>query len=192
MKSVVLLVLLSCLLVSCESSTPKQGATGKNGNGERESALQTGIWENAIYADELGQTRDRDYIRNKELIAGSFSTAATPHSPLSVGFFIFGPNSIYLQLFEHAGNTPVKTLTPVSYTVTMQDADGGQHQAKALNYSDRLAFEKTDARTVHEILIKGGKIQFIITNDFTPKTQYQFTIDNARGYDEAYKKLTDH
>ena len=105
-------------------------------------------------------------------------------------FLIFSPNNIFLQLFEYAGNNPVKTLSPKRYTVSIEDADHGKHKLKAMNYSDRLAFEKTDAKTVHDILMKGGKIQFSIADDFTTGTQYQFTVDNASGYDEAFKNLS--
>jgi hypothetical protein len=95
-----------------------------------------------------------------------------------------------LQLFENAGNTPVKALTPQGYTVTIDDADGAEHKVKAVNYSDKVTFEKTDAGIVHEILMKGGRVQFSIAGDFNATTRYQFTIDNATGYDAAFRNLT--
>ena len=194
MKLLLSVVLLSGLLVSCETPVPQPNPKGDQRGGQPSGQSgngSTGIWENDRYADELGQTSDRDYICNKGFIAGSFGGTATPQSPLNVKFLIFGPNNISLQLFENGGNNPVKALSPKSYTVSIEDADGGNHRLKAMNYSDKLAFEKTDARTVHDILMKGGKIQFRITDDFNPGKQYQFTIDNASGYDEAYKNLTE-
>jgi hypothetical protein len=190
MKLLTAIVLSSFLFSSCETPLPKKNESGLTRKGESQSSHDAGIWENDTYVDELGQTSERDYISNRVFITGRFSNTATPHSPLNVKFRIFGPNNISLQLFEYAGNNPVKALSPESYTVAIRDADGVQHKLKAINYSDRLAFEKTDAKTVHEILMKGGNIQFNISGEFKTKTQYQFTIDNASGYDEAYKNLS--
>ena len=190
MKHLLRAVLLSGLLVSCESPAP-QPTKGDAGDRAQANVGSTGIWENGRYADELGQTSDRECIRNKDIIAGSFSNASTLNSPLSVRFLIFNPTSISFQLFEYGGNNPVKALSPRSYTVSIEERDGGKPKFRAMNYSDKLAFEKTDAKAVHDILMKGGKIQFSIVDDFNAKTQYQFIIENASGYDEAYKNLTE-
>jgi hypothetical protein len=194
MTHILLALILSSLLVSCESPTPQPnpGDAGDRAQANVDKGHgSTGIWENDRFADELGQTSERECIRNKDLITGSFRNAATLHSPLSVRFLIFNSHSISFQLFENAGNYPVKALSPKSYTVSIEETDGGKQKFRAMNYSDKLAFEKTDAKGVHDILMKGGKIQFSIADDFNPKTQYQFTIDNATGYDEAYKNLTE-
>jgi hypothetical protein len=38
--------------------------------------------------------------------------------------------------------------------------------------------------------MKGGRVQFSIAGDFNATTRYQFTIDNATGYDAAFRNLT--
>jgi hypothetical protein len=190
MKVNTAILILCFLFVSCDSPAPKQNGSGKTAGEDSQSPRGTGIWQNEIYTDEFGQTSDRDCIRNRDLIAGSFSNVAKTSAPLNVRFLIFNPNSISLQLFENAGNTPVKALTPQGYTVTIDDADGAEHKVKAVNYSDKVAFEKTDAGIVHEILMKGGRVQFSIAGDFNATTRYQFTIDNATGYDAAFRNLT--
>lgn len=58
-----------------------------------------------------------------------------------------------------------------------------------MNQSDRLTFDASDSRIIHEILIKGGQIQFLIQEYETPITQYQFTIPSADWYDNAYQKM---
>ncbi len=189
MKTGAVFLMLSFLMVSCDSPSPKQAGSGQTGEAESRISQGTGIWQNDTYTDELGQTSDRDCIRNREVISGSFSNAAASNAPLSVRFLIFSPNSISLQLFENAGDAPVKALSPQSYTVSIQDADGLLHTLKAMNYSDRVAFEKSDARAVHDILMKGGKVQFTLSGDLNTKTRYQFSIENAGGYDAAYKNL---
>jgi len=191
MKTIALFVIVSSLIISCDSPAPKQSGSGASAEGELQGSHDTGIWQNGTYTDEFGQTSDRDCIRTKGFISGSFSNATTPHAPLNVSILIFNPNSISLQVFEFAGNTPLKALSPQSYSVSIEGPDGAEHKVKAVNYSDKIAFEKTDARTVHDILMKGGRIQFSITGDFNTSTRYLFTIDNATGYDAAYRILSE-
>src|SRR5271169_2587319 len=159
MKVCAAILMLCFLFVSCDSQAPKQNGSGHTAEGDSPGPQGTGIWQNETYTDEFGQTSDRDCIRTRDPITGTFSNAAKANAPLNVRFLIFNPNSISLQLFENAGNTPVKALSPQSYTVTIEDADGAGHKVKAVNYSDRVAFEKSDARIVHDVLMKGGKVQ---------------------------------
>jgi hypothetical protein len=179
------------ILCSCDTQESKQPAAGEHRPDQAQNLRGTGIWENDTFVDELGVTRDRACIKNTGFLAGIFSNSSTPHSPLNVRLTIFGPNNISLQLFENGGSEPLKALTPVSYTVTVTAADGTQHRVKAMNYSDKVAFERTDAATVHDILMKGGKVQFNIGDDFNATNRYQFAIENASGYDVAYKTLTE-
>jgi hypothetical protein len=185
------IVVLVFLFGSCETPVPKHIGQGQSSQGEVQSSHDRGIWEYDTYADELGQTREREYITNRGFIAGSFSNTTTPRAPLNAKFRIFDSNNISLQLFEYAGKDPVKALSPQGYSVSIEDAQGVQHKLKAMNYSDKIAFEKSDAATVHDILMKGGRIQFSITGDLNAATRYQFTLDNANGYDEAYRNLAD-
>ena len=184
---ILLLALLLCSSCDTPEATPA-GERQKKGS-EPQPSRSTGIWENGSFVDELGVTADRPCIRSRGSITGSFSNSVTPHSPLNVTFLVFGPNGISLQLFENGGKDPVKALTPVSYTVTIVDADGNPHKVKAMNTSDKIVFERTDAKAVHDVLMKGGKIRFSIANDFNPAVQYEFTIDNATGYDAAFKTM---
>ncbi len=190
MRIVIAILILSSLFLSCDSSSPKDHPAGKGKTAGTENPPEMGIWENDTYTDELGQTSDRDCIRNRGFITGGFSTAALPYAPLNVKFLIFGPNSISVQLFENGGADPVKAVTPRSYTVTIVGSDGTQHRVKAMNYSDKVSFERTDAGTVHDVFMKGGKVLFTLSDDFTPAIHYQFTIENATGYDAAYRTLT--
>jgi hypothetical protein len=190
MKVNAAILILCFLFVSCDSPAPQQSGPGQTAGGDSQSPHGTGIWQNETYTDEFGQTSDRDCIRSRDPVTGTFSNAAKANAPLNVRFLIFNPNSISLQLFENAGNTPVKALSPQSYTVTITDAGGAEHRVKAVNYSDKVAFEKTDARVVHDILMKGGRVQFSLAGDFNATTRYRFTIDNATGYDAAFRNLT--
>ena len=60
---------------------------------------------------------------------------------------------------------------------------------RAVNHSERLSFDKIASRKVHNALLNGGSIKFRITENDTPTTQYQFTIQKADWYENAYTKL---
>lgn len=83
----------------------------------------------------------------------------------------------------------LKHIHPI-YSVRLQDKDGNRNDLKATNYSDRLSFDENASRIIHNALIKGGNIKFSIVKDDTPTTKYQFEIQNADWYENAYKILT--
>ncbi len=151
---------------------------------------KTGMWTIRYYVDEFGEPTKEGYISNKYLIRGTFSNTATQDSELDVRFLITNSSDISIKLFEYAGNNPVKAYSYDSYTVLVQDKDGKRLKLSAVNYSsDRLSFDKTASRQVHNALMKGGTLKFRITENDTPTTQYQFTIQKADWYENAYRKL---
>jgi hypothetical protein len=149
----------------------------------------TGIWSVGYYVDDFGEPTKNGYIRNTSLIRGTFSNTATQDSPLNVKFLISNSRDISIQLYEYAGNNPVKAYSSDSYTVYVQDKNGKRLKLWATNYSERLSLNKSDSRKLHTMLLKGGNIKFRIKEIDTPTTQYNFTISNADWYDNAYRKL---
>ena len=149
----------------------------------------TGIWNVQYYVDEFGEPSKQGYITNTLLIRGTFSNTATQDSELDVRFLITNSSDISIKLFEYAGNNPVKAYSPESYTVLVQDKDGNRLKLTAVNYSDRLSFDKTASRKIHNALMKGSTLIFRITENDTPTTQYNFTIRNSDWYENAYRKL---
>ena len=154
-----------------------------------ENLNNTGIWTVQYYVDDFGEPTKEGYIRNTDLIRGSFSNTATQNSALDVKFLITNSNDINIMLYEYASNNPVKAYSAESYQVMIQDKDGNRVKLKATNYSDRLNFDKTASKQVHSILMKGGSIKFKIYEIDTPTTEYDFTINNADWYENAYTKL---
>lgn len=149
----------------------------------------TGMWVVRYYVDDFGEPTKQGYIKNTNLIHGTFSNSATQDSELNVKFLISNSSDISIQLYEYAGNNPVKAYSSESYTVLVQDKDGNRMKLRAVNYSERLSFDKTTSRKVHNALMKGGSIKFRITENDTPTTQYQFTIQKADWYENANTKL---
>lgn len=154
-----------------------------------ENLNNTGMWTVSYYVDDFGEPTKEGYIRNTDLIAGTFSNTATQNSALNVKFLITNSSDISIMLYEYAGNNPVKAYSSEWYTVLVQDKDGSRIKLSAINRSDRLQFNTDGSRKIHHILMKGGDVKFKIIEDDAPTTQYQFKIKKADWYENAYAKL---
>jgi len=152
----------------------------------------TGMWRIRYFVDEFGEPTKQGYITNSSSIKGSFSNTATENSDLNVDFLISKSSDISIQLYEYAGNNPVKAYSIEMYHVYIQDKDGERFTLIATNRSDRLGFDESGSRQVHKILLKGGLIKFRIVEFDTSTTQYQFNIQNADYYENAYRLLTEN
>jgi len=149
----------------------------------------TGMWTVGYYVDDFGEPTKQGYITNTSSIKGTFSNTATQNSALNVDFLITNSSKISIRLYEYAGNNPVKAYSSESYSVLIQDKDGGRLKLQPVNYSERLSFDKTASRQVHNVLMTSGSIKFKIVEIDTPTTEYEFTIQNADWYENAYGKL---
>ena len=150
----------------------------------------TGMWSLRFFVDDFGEPTKGGYITNTKFIQGAFSNTATQDSALNVRFVITKVPGISILLYEYAKNNPVKASSPDSYTVLVQDKDGNRLKLKAVNYSERLTFEKAASEKIHDALLKGGSLMFRITEKDRPTTQYNFSIQKADWYGNAYEKLT--
>jgi hypothetical protein len=150
---------------------------------------KTGMWIVSYYVDDFGQPTKKGYIQNSDEIVGSFSNSATTNSALNVRFLITNSNNIDVVLYEYAGNNPVKSYGSTEYSVSVLDSDGGKHSLNATNYSDRLSLGTTSSKKMHNILLKGGRIQFSIKENRSSINSYEFTIRNSDFYENAFRKL---
>jgi hypothetical protein len=148
----------------------------------------TGMWDVYYYTDQFGDKTKEKYIGNINLIDGTFSNSATQDSPLKVQFLNSNSSDISFQLYEYAGNNPVKAYSETYYTVGIKDNQGRKYSLQARNTSDRLTFDEENSRKVHKILMIGGQIQFWIQQVDNEITQYKFTIENADYYENAFEK----
>lgn len=154
---------------------------------ERIANLQnTGIWTVKHYVDNFGEPTNDTYITNKEPIKGAFSNSATQDSPLIVHFLLEGPQEMAFQLYEYAGNNPVKDSGyDNEYYIYLKDGEGKRYELEGKNYGDRISLKGIGARKLHEALMKGGALQFHVVKARMPTTQYDFPILNADYYDHA-------
>ncbi len=154
-----------------------------------ENLNNTGIWQVNYYVDDFGEPTKEGYIRNKYTIRGTFSNTATENSKLDVKFLISEAYDVDMMLYEYAGNNPVKAYSSKKYKVLIQDKEGKRMTLYATNSGDRLNFNTTSSRKVHNKLLKGGRLKFKIIEVDTPTTQYFFEIEKADWYENAYRLL---
>jgi|GEM_PF-1790129 len=152
----------------------------------------TGMWTIKYYVDAFGEETKTAYITNTDRIHGSFSNTATQDSKLDVTFLIDKPPVISMKLFEYAGSNPLKVISKEIYTVYVQDKDGERQLLYAENHSDRLTLDvpyldEAGSRKLHNALLKGGTLKFRIRD--ASRSVYDFTIQNADGYENALRKL---
>lgn len=146
-----------------------------------------GIWIINYFVDDFGQPTNNGYITTEKAIYGRFSNTATENSRLRVEFIIANKERVAIQLYEYDSNNPVKGYRD-RYNVLVQDKDGNQYKLRAHNYdSDRLTF--SDSEKMHNILLSGGNIKIKIIDSERNTTQYNFEIEDADWYENAYIKL---
>ena len=148
----------------------------------------TGVWRIVNYVDEFGEQTD-EAVLTLQLFSGRFSNSATQDSELHVRFLIDGSTKSSIKLFEYGRNNPVKSYGEDLYKVMIQDKEGVRKTVNAMNWSDRLQLRGTNAKSMHNALMKGGLIKFSIYEVDTPTNKYYFEIENADYYDNAFRKL---
>lgn len=166
----------------------------------------TGMWVIRHFVDKFGEKTKEKYITNKSSIYGTFSNSATQNSNLRVDLMIskaynFKENGydIAIQMYEYAGNNPIKDGG--SYEVFVQGKNGKRYSLSGSNYnSDRLTissysfnYKKPDNKILNEVLLKGGKIRFVIKedNEYGTSSEYHFVINNADWYEHALQLLNE-
>ncbi len=156
---------------------------------KNQQKYNTSIWYIDRYVDNFGDRNGSYFIRNSLSIKGVFDNTATTNSRLLVVFLIDGSYKMALQLYEYAGNNPVKSYSiPDIYNVYVKDKNGKKFYLTAINHNDRLQFTKYDSLDLHRLFIKGDIVKFYIKEQNSSTTNYKFNV-NPKGYSNAYKKL---
>jgi len=147
------------------------------------------MWEVAHFVDDFGDPTDKEYVRNKQRIRGSFSNTATQNAPLDVSFLITDSTDIAIMLYEYAGTNPVKERAYNSYIAMLKDGAGEKYRLSAYNSSDRLSFNQENSGIIHKAL-KTGSVQFVINETENQTTEYKFSVANTDFYSNVYGELT--
>lgn len=143
-----------------------------------------GIWETSYYVDEYGEATNTPYVWTE--LFGTFSNSATTDSRLKIAFAI-DKDDIRIQLYEYAGNHPIKGEGIVSFKI--KDSDGKEYKITAYNNKTGDTSVKTeDLETLKKILLNGGEIKFFATAGEYSRSVYKFTIPNADFLENALIK----
>ena len=163
----------------------------------------TGMWKVGYFVDEFGDPTDVAYIRNKNYIKGVFSNSATTNEELIAGFIIT-KTSVSIQLYEYAGNHPVKGITRLdSDYIILVKHNSSKLKLYGKNTSDRVTLitkithrdylSRGDFKShmiskekLLDALKEGGSLSFVITQG---GSTYKFKIDDSTGFDVAYRQL---
>ena len=149
-----------------------------------------GMWSIHYYNNKYWETTKNNYITNTNLISGTFNKSTTHNSKLNVAFLISDSSKISIQLFEYAGNMPLKAWSDHLYIVIVQDKDGNRFEIKAINKSDKLEFDENASIKFHNTLLKGGIVEIKIHEYYNSGNNYNFSIKNTEFYENAFRILT--
>ena len=159
---------------------------------QSETSENLGIWEVAYFVDDFGEPTKDGYIRTE--IKGTFSNDLTQNSKLGVRFIITDAEIIDMKFYQYNGNSPTVLYVETSYRLLVKDSKEKVHTLMAYHNHDRLSLTPMESLKLYQILLQGGAIKFNIvsSNDFSNRdTEYNFTIDNADGFENAVMKLID-
>ncbi len=159
---------------------------------QSETRDNLGIWEIAYFVDDFGEPTKDGYIRTET--KGTFSNDLTQDSKLGVGFIITDAEIIDIKFYQYFGDSPTVLYVETSYRLLVKDSKEKVHTLKAYHNHDRLSLTPMESKKLYDILLQGGTIKFNIvsSNDFSDRdTEYNFTIDNADGFENAVMKLID-
>ena len=157
------------------------------------------MWEIEYYVDEFGDPTNKGYIINKLYIKGYFSNSATTNADLNVRFLI-GEDYVSIKLYEYAGNHPIKGNADIYNIYMKYNGKNLYDERKRHNVyrshlrGDRLKLSQENRyfrqyfKIFLDTLKNGGKFQFYI-EDYPPSSEYNFTIEDATGFENAYNHL---
>ncbi len=195
MRKFIYLLIFSVIIVACGSRQPKNNKAEakkpeivKTDSIKSNQPTESGMWKIANYAGEVGDNKNSLYMTNALNIWGTSRNGTEDNSDLKVKFLV-DKVSFCIKLYEYGGKI-VKKGDESSYKITIKSAGNEVTEITARNVSDRLFINQSDAKKIGELFDKGGRIFFSLVNDSkTVPSTYTFTIENAEGFGNAYKKL---
>ena len=156
-----------------------------------------GVWSLEAYVDEFDLPTDEYYIVNRTPFGGTFSNSATTKSELKA-FLFYEPydaaDYVSIRLLEY-GDMRVKNpySSTREYDIVVMDNDGNKSYLSGSMFAQDsdIVVGGTDAQTILDALKKGGTVRFAITESEDSLTKYVITIDDATGFNAAFRAYWD-
>ena len=144
------------------------------------------MWSKGYYNNKFGEKTNQSFVTNTSYIKGTFSNSATENSALNVQLLINNSSNIAIQLYEYAGDNPVKDSGPYTYIVQIKGSNNTTLKFQPVYKGDRLPLNKSQSRKLHELLLKGGTTKFFIHTGRQPSSRYNFMIEDKNN---SYRKI---
>tara|TARA_B110001450_G_C17578551_1_gene463906 strand:- start:93 stop:722 length:630 start_codon:yes stop_codon:yes gene_type:complete len=206
MKKLLLLLMMPILgygqIIATVDETSKKVILNSDGTWKYQGQVDnnevegTGIWSIKYFVDDFGDPTDQGYIASQywKDVKGTFSNSATSNSDLNVFILIRSSSDISVQLYEYAGNNPVKAYSTDDYSISVKDSNGIKHSmtGRIFEGGDRVYFDpdsnKNHISKMHNILMNQGEVSVVITKSEYGLSTYKFKF-NADGYKNAFNNL---
>jgi hypothetical protein len=196
MKKFIWFLIFSFIVAACGNNQQKQNPIQpaksepkKTVQAQPTPVSELGMWKIASYAGDLGDNKNASYITNSLAVWGTYRNGSVENSEVKVKFLI-DKVSFCIKLYEY-GKKVVKKGDESGYKITVKTADSEPLLISAKNVSDRIFIAETDSKKIIEFFSKGSSITFSMVSDSkTNPSSYCFMIDNAAGFDNAMKKLS--
>lgn len=151
-----------------------------------------GIWTINAYVDEFNLPTDNYYIANETAFDGTFSNSATSNSILKAFLFYSGVDEIDMLSIRMLEYGSYRVNNPYSksreYTIVVMDSNGNKTNVEGLMFAGSYDVYVTDEQPILDALKEGGTVRLAITEKNDPLTKYIITIDDATGFDAAYRE----
>lgn len=143
------------------------------------------LWKKGYYTDEFNEATGEEFAYID--LKGTFSNTATTDSDLSVRI-IADFNDIQFYLLEYETYKLTSFFDTQTYTIRIKDGSDNIHTFSGwLSESTNRIFLDDEYRAkMLDILKKGGKIRFSITDDHSASTKYVFSINNANNFESQW------
>ena len=137
-----------------------------------------GSWEIAFYVDDFNNPTDEAYIRNSDVLYGTFSNSATTDSTLYAKVLI-DADDIAIKLWEY-GRNEVKAYTSTDYKITILDDSGTKHYTTGTMYKNGDRIRLADWTLVN-LLQYNTKLKIYIQENskYGVNSTYLFSVNNG-------------
>lgn len=150
-----------------------------------------GIWMMKYFVDEFDEPTDDAYVTHLREIEGSFSNSAVDDRELKCRLLVSDSGKVQIFLYEYGDNLVKNPFSrSIDYKISVLDSEKNKHSLKGYYWerSDRLVLSGAQCDAVIQALSLGGKVKFHIESTES-LDEYQFTIEDATGFDVAYEEM---
>lgn len=152
-------------------------------------AENSNLWKKGYYTDEFNEATGEEFAYID--LKGTFSNTATTDSDLSARI-IADFNNIQFYLLEYETYKLTSFYDSQTYTIRIKDGSDTIHTFSGWlsESTNRIFLDEEYRAEMLDILKKGGRIRFSITDNHSASTKYVFAINNANNFESQWNLFT--